>query len=598
MLVFGDSTREADGEAQRVQVLNFAQRIRDEALAGQASLDRLRTLLITTGQFEQGIHDAVSKSGDTRLVTHAASATQFAADAFIKRYLDPESATSECEVSKLDDLIQCFQNLIIPYNLRLHLKTPEGFAHYTLFPEQYACASREWLRAHEQDSFREVIVIGVRSIGTTLSAVVSAVLKLDGWNAHRMSVRPEGHPFARIVNLELPAGLTNAFAIVVDEGPGLSGTSMAATAESLITAGIKQSRVSFFPSHSELPKRQMNETTKKWWTGTPRYVVPLGSLYWNCRTLISELADASAKIMGNNLSVKTVHDIGGGRWRPHVYSIEEFWPAVCAQFERTKYRVVFNDGTSIFWKFAGLIADENGLPNSQKDAERLNSIAESDELRALGIMHGFVARRWIDGVPFAVRHINTDELTELALFLRCSSRPPLKHSEHVAAINRLTDLIECNAQQFFGDTILQRVGSWKSIGTTLSRLSLPQNTGARMATWKWLRLPNSRIVNVDRVGHDFDHTCIGTQSLLWDVASLSVDWSLEESVEQYLIHAIPELHKVSADMVKFMRLSYAAFRAAQCVLCIECGADPSETNRLKRDVAFYKLEMSRHFIAK
>src|SRR3982750_4419365 len=56
----------------------------------------------------------------------------------------------------------------LPGNIRL--RPPEGFAYYALYPEMYASACLDFLR--EQQPAR-VGVVGIRSIGTTLSAVVA-----------------------------------------------------------------------------------------------------------------------------------------------------------------------------------------------------------------------------------------------------------------------------------------------------------------------------------------------------------------------------------------------------------------------------------------
>jgi hypothetical protein len=45
-------------------------------------------------------------------------------------------------------------------------------------------------------------VVGVRSIGTALSAIVAAVLNANGWQAHRFTLRPGGHPYTREVTID------------------------------------------------------------------------------------------------------------------------------------------------------------------------------------------------------------------------------------------------------------------------------------------------------------------------------------------------------------------------------------------------------------
>lgn len=76
-------------------------------------------------------------------------------------------------------------------------------------------------------------MIGLRSIGTSLSAVVAATLQQSGIEVlPRVTVRPTGHPFARKVECLVVRPAAKAF-IIVDEGPVLSGSSMVSVAEVL-----------------------------------------------------------------------------------------------------------------------------------------------------------------------------------------------------------------------------------------------------------------------------------------------------------------------------------------------------------------------------
>src|SRR5579871_2839420 len=51
---------------------------------------------------------------------------------------------------------------------------PEGYAYYGVYPEDYGRAAIRFFREVQP---KRVVVIGIRSIGTSLSAVVAAVLK-------------------------------------------------------------------------------------------------------------------------------------------------------------------------------------------------------------------------------------------------------------------------------------------------------------------------------------------------------------------------------------------------------------------------------------
>ena len=113
------------------------------------------------------------------------------------------------------------------------VRPAEGFAWYAVYPEMYSAAARRFV--HERRPV-ECVVIGIRSIGTTLSTVVEHELRAHGIRAVSLTVRPRGHPFDRTLVLSeelermLRARSRDHF-LIVDEGPGLSGSSFISVAE-------------------------------------------------------------------------------------------------------------------------------------------------------------------------------------------------------------------------------------------------------------------------------------------------------------------------------------------------------------------------------
>src|SRR5205823_335230 len=83
---------------------------------------------------------------------------------------------------------------------QIRCKVAEGYAFYAVYPETYAAA------AARASLPPEVRIIGIRSIGTSLAAMVAAGA---GARALPISVRPVGHPFDRRLALspELEAEL-------------------------------------------------------------------------------------------------------------------------------------------------------------------------------------------------------------------------------------------------------------------------------------------------------------------------------------------------------------------------------------------------------
>src|SRR5262249_29689910 len=132
---------------------------------------------------------------------------------------------------------------------------PEGFAYYALHPLDYAdLVERTELGA------RSALVIGIRSIGTTLSAVVAAKLRQLGTAAERITVRPIGHPYDRRCEFnpkqceKIAHGLaSDAEFLICDEGPGRSGSSFLSVAEALERQGIPQSKITLLTSHQSDP---------------------------------------------------------------------------------------------------------------------------------------------------------------------------------------------------------------------------------------------------------------------------------------------------------------------------------------------------------
>ncbi len=107
--------------------------------------------------------------------------------------------------------------------LPLSIKGAEGYAFYALYPEAYMEAARH------SGLGAKTVVVGIRSIGTSLSAAVATAIGARS----PVTLRPVGHPFRRTIEVgarlsrQLLKDNTADFAIA-DEGPGLSAVPSAA----------------------------------------------------------------------------------------------------------------------------------------------------------------------------------------------------------------------------------------------------------------------------------------------------------------------------------------------------------------------------------
>jgi hypothetical protein len=170
--VFRDGRKPVSGP----RTLDELQAALKQLLDSSPSQVRERSLnaLIRAGQLESALADAASP---------AASALASLTDVLAFTLLTGDLRS----VAKLADSLS---NLSLPQTIET--SPPEGFSYYALHPVDFADAAMRLA-----DPPYPAAIIGIRSIGTTLSAVVVATQRITGSAAERMTVRPTGHPYSR-----------------------------------------------------------------------------------------------------------------------------------------------------------------------------------------------------------------------------------------------------------------------------------------------------------------------------------------------------------------------------------------------------------------
>ncbi len=116
----------------------------------------------------------------------------------------------------------------------------------------------------------------------------------------------------------------------------------------------------------------------------------------------------------------------------------------------------------------------------------------------------------------------------------------------------------------------------------------PSYGDGRMAPHEWVQDGAGKLWKLDGVGHEIDHTLIGRQSVLWDIAGAITEWGMDarnraiflKSIEGYGID-------VSLAALEFYRCAYVAFRLGYVSMAM-AGAEPGEQARLRRDYEFYQ----------
>jgi len=579
MLVYGDPSFDSDVSQMLGRIRRRLAESQLEKAEATSRLDSIRALLIEAGQLEQAAVDAFD---DRRVSGPVENLTDCAANAFLLQWHACSGKggpkRQDIGLDKIAAALDAMGNL--PTG-KLTIKIPEGFAFYCLYPEQYIVAGRQWMADNQPLKPGPAVVVGIRSIGTTLSAVVAAALAEAGWRVHRRTVRPRGHPFNREVAIDKRHVRDAVCAIVVDEGPGLSGSSMAAAAAALARCGIDPGRISFFPGHANLPAQSVSDEVHGWWHRTRRHIVSASDLRWGGKSLSETLGDATCAAFAGDGAIEAVVDLSGGLWRQFLYSHPAHWPAVCAPFERAKYRCVMRSGRSVLWKFAGLGTSDAYISRLRQAASRGWTV-----LPAATAM-GFVALPWIDGRPLQAKDAAPDVLAQIGGYIKSAALPALDADAMRSGVQRLGEMLYWNTREALGEEHAHRARA-------LGHFEIdPAEIGAygdgRLAPYEWLRTASGQLLKTDAAGHEADHTLVGRQSLIWDIAGAVIEWQLDGAASASLLESMGI--RVRPDILRLYLAAYAAFRIGQCTLCGQTTPDSDEHIRLSGAVQTYRRQL-------
>ena len=517
LLVFREGRRCVAGAKFKAGLLRAM-----ESLTPNPSSDDVLGALLRAGELECGIADAdQARSAEIEKLADAL------ADMLLSGRPSPEFSTIKDSVSRA------------PVPERLELSRPEGFAYYALHPIAYA-GVLDRLPGMPED----LVVIGIRSIGTTLSAMTAAAARLRGAKVQRMTVRPAGHPYDRETRFraeQMPA-LNDALArgaafLVVDEGPGLSGSSFLSVAEALERAGAAREKITLICGHQPNPATLCSNNAAQRWQRF--HSVSVGQ---------EPQRPAEAGTF-----------VGGGEWRKVLLKSSSDWPESWSSMERLKY--LSSSEPRRLLKFAGL--GHYGTPIM----EREQVVAEAGFGPALRQeSHGFVSYPWLDGRPVWARELSSQMLVRLAEYCAFRARAfPASEADKTA----LQQMAEHN---------LEQMGSSFPVSLKLER---PVIADGRMQPHEWIRTATGEMFKTDSGSHGDDHFFPGPTDIAWDLAGAIVEWRMAplqaiEFMERYRRASGDDARGRIEDFVR----SYAAFRWAYCKMAGNAMAGTPEQARL------------------
>ena len=448
----------------------------------------------------------------------------------------------------------------LPLPRTLGLRVPEGFAYYALYPEAYLDAAAGFAREYRPG---RCIVVGLRSIGTALSAVVAAELEAAGAAIESLTLRPRGAPFARRPVLE--PGLADrlrhrrdAWFLIVDEGPGLSGSSFTGTAELLIGLGVPEARIALFPSWLPDGRAFVSERAREIWPRLRKFHVPFEALRH-----------------GREL-MRGARDLSGGLWRALVCPDGARWPAAQPQHERRKYLHEPGPATPnpVLLKFAGL--GRYGV--AKRDFAELLA-AGGFAPPVLGLEHGFMKTAFVPGRPLGRRDLGGALVATAARYVafRRMNSPVAEKLR----LDELLGLVENNVRWGLGADWLDRLGRLDV--TPLFRDVPAVAVDARMLPHEWIRT-ESGFLKTDGVDHFDDHFFPGPQDVAWDVAGFAVEFGLDSRAADEFAGAVgAALRDPSLPArLPFLTLAYVATRLGYASLAASSlGATPDGRRQAK-----------------
>jgi hypothetical protein len=535
MLVFGDVARWEEAQEMAAEI---AHRF-DDWLAASPGMKRHQQLagaFIRTGELVQAVVDsefAESKCDETTERRHIGEALLVRLARAVAASWDSDGR-EVVPVDWLDPL------RTLADAGRLETKRAEGYAFYALYPEAYLAAARE------AGLGADTTVIGIRSIGAGLAAVVAAGLGVG--RIH--TVRPVGHPFARRVEIgpDLAANILAGrgdFAIV-DEGPGLSGSSFNCVADWLVQHGVDDSRIHFFPSHAgDLGSHASSEHWERW-TRARKHVLSFEQVILNPAKHHQRLKHWIASAVGP-LEGPLV-DLSGGAWRERWCGSEQIWPPADPAMEKRKF-LARAGGKAWLAKFVGL-----GASGEEKHllAQHLAEAGFAPEPR--GLCHGFLIMPWVE------RDANSSAgppLERVADYL--ARRASLPVSVPGASTGALFEMALHNLGEALGKGAADKIGSVLRNPERFTPIYCA--TDNRMHEWEWVQADGTWL-KLDGLDHHAAHDLIGCQDIAWDLAGAKVELGLAEQQGQELTASLEQRigRTIPPDYLRAMELCYIAFQ--------------------------------------
>ncbi|MBZ0157305.1 MAG: hypothetical protein K8I29_13985 [Alphaproteobacteria bacterium] len=543
-----------------------------------AEHERVVEVLIEWGEFESALTDALcpERDGESRLSRALRHAGLFAGHMFCLSWKGMTPALLQW-AGRLYGALAGLSSFALPETITL--REPEGYAHYGLYPETYLAAARTLFREMHPE---RVACIGLRSIGTGLSSIVSAALEEKGCVVFPYTIRPRGHPFHRRIMLSPEFGehlrsLPCSLYLVVDEGPGMSGTSLCCAAEKLSELGIADERIVLLPSWEPDGSGFFSEASRTRWGKHRKFSDSFENLWIGTGRLARSLP--SPQLL----------DIAAGKWRPLFYRSEALSPAVHPHHEKRKFlcldgppraeeggdgpvlpvtRAQSTGNIPLLLRFAGL-----GRYGRAKHTRAL-TLAEAGFCQSVrGFTNGFLITDFIPGTPVTQGETDQSLLDTMAHYL--SFLRNTFPTERNMLFDDVYTMVKRNTLLGLGREWVEKLDAFERFRPVVDDCVTVAVDG-RMLPHEWLRTPDG-YRKADAVDHHADQFFPCSQDIAWDIAGSSVEFGFASLEEEYLLCRYQSLSgdRGIRGRLPFYRVSYLAYRLGYATFAAkELAASP------------------------
>jgi hypothetical protein len=505
--------------------------------------DRLLAALIAAGELECALLDS---RADDSLLDASCSIASLITEGLARAFLTGRK-------DSFPSVLQLIER--IEAGARYQAAVQEGFAYYALHPRKLATLLEQMLvdGALPGAGERSVRVLGIRSIGVTLSAVACATLGLHGIDCRRISVRPEGHPYDRRLRssqrlCHWVRSAADAEFLVVDEGPGISGSSFLAVAEALESCGVAAGRIHLIGSREVDAAELLACDAARRWSRFNIHTIP-------AEPLIPREA-------GENFS-------GRARWS-FFGCPPESEPGSWTTLGPAAYLAQDRQSTFTFAGF-GHYGEAIG--------ERCRALGEAGFApRYLGSRRGFVQSELPAGRLLSPGDVSPKLISRLAAYLAFRANA---FAVPVAQTPELEVMLRRNWQIEFDE----------ELGVAESRLSAKEIVicDGRMRAHEWLRSSRGEVLKLYSGNDGDNHFFPGPCDIAWDVAGCILEWELEPEAQRRLIdeYTARTGDAIAARLAPYL-LAYAVFCMARAKMGSCSSQSQDDAEALARDYRRYR----------